>query len=173
MRIRPYIEGKDYGYLEQWVGDERIHALWCANLMSYPVTREKLHDFLEKSAMEWTDSAYVATEDNGKPFGFFCYSVNSADGSGFLKLVIVDSSKRGRGIGKEMLGLALEYAFCITGVELVRLNVFRENLPARRCYEKLGFVEESAEKGGFPYKDELWGRSHMTITEQDWRKFFH
>lgn len=107
MRIRPYIEDKDFEYLAKWIDDEKIHALWCANLMPYPITKENLHSFLEKNAMEWTDSAYVATEDNGKVTGFFCYSVNVDDNSGFLKLIVVDREKRGVGYGKKMLLLAL------------------------------------------------------------------
>ena len=32
MRIRPYIESRDYEYIEKWVDNEKIHALWCAIL---------------------------------------------------------------------------------------------------------------------------------------------
>ena len=85
MRIRPYIESKDYEYLAKWVDDEKIHAMWSANLIPYPITKENLHSLLEKSAMDWTDSAYVATESDGKIIGFFCYSVNVEDNTGFLK----------------------------------------------------------------------------------------
>ncbi|MCM1182164.1 MAG: GNAT family N-acetyltransferase [Roseburia sp.] len=170
MRIRPYIEGRDYEYVEKWIGDEKVHALWCANLIPYPVTREKLHVFLEKSAMEWTDSAYVATEDNGKITGFFCYSINVNDNTGFLKFVIVDREKRGTGCGREMLRLALQYAFAITGVDLVQLNVFEENIAAKRCYKKVGFVEESISNDVFQYKDALWSRCHMIIEK---RQFLH
>ncbi len=31
MRIRPYIEGKDYKDIEKWVGDEKNHALCFPN----------------------------------------------------------------------------------------------------------------------------------------------
>ena len=39
-----------------------------------------------------------------------------------LIFVIVDHNKRGTGYGKEMLKLALQYAFDITGVELVQFH---------------------------------------------------
>ena len=50
MRIRPYIESKDYKYLEKWIDSERIHALWCANQIPYPVSKEGFHDLLGKNA---------------------------------------------------------------------------------------------------------------------------
>ena len=48
MRIRPYIESRDFASLETWIEDEKIHALWCADLIPYPVTKENFHAFLEK-----------------------------------------------------------------------------------------------------------------------------
>lgn len=115
MRIRPFIENKDYECLEKWIDSERGHALWCANLLPYPVTRENLHAFLEKDGIEWTGSAYVATEDDGTVVGFFCYSVNTETNTGFLKFVIIDSRKRGTGCGSAMIQLALQYASVATG----------------------------------------------------------
>lgn len=113
MRIRPYIPNKDYEYLSEWIDDERTHAFWCANLLPYPTTRKSFHDFLEINAIKWTDSAYAATENSGETVGFFCYSVNPEDNIGFLKFIIVDKTKRGKGYGREMLNLALQYAFQI------------------------------------------------------------
>lgn len=165
MRIRPYIPPKDYECLEKWVDNEKTHALWCANLVPYPLTRDDLQRVLEKSAMEWTDSAYVAIDNSGKMIGFFCYSINMEDNTGFLKFIIVDSKERGKGFGTEMLRLALQYAFNITGVDAVQLNVFEENAAAKRCYEKVGFTQRDVAKNVFPYKDELWSRCNMVIAK--------
>lgn len=167
MRIRPYIPNKDYESVSTWINDERTHALWCANRLPYPITQQSFHNFLEEIAREWTDSAYVATEDNGQAVGFFCYSINTNDNIGFLKFVIVDNAKRGKGYGKEMLRLALQYAFQITGAEAVQLNVFHENAAAKHCYEKVGFVERKIDKDVFPYKDELWSRCNMITYKQE------
>lgn len=166
MRIRPYIPSKDYAYIAEWIDDERAHAFWCANRFPYPITQQSFHDLLEKNAMDWTDSAYVATENDGQLIGFFCYSVNTEDNIGFLKFVIVDKTKRGKGYGKEMLHLALQYAFQSTGAETVQLHVFHENAAAKHCYEKVGFVERNMDKDVFPYKDELWSRCNMIISRQ-------
>ena len=67
------------------------------------MTRRNLHDLLEKSAIEWTGSAYVATEDNGEIIRFFCYSINVDSNTGFLNFIIVDKEKRGKGYGQKML----------------------------------------------------------------------
>ena len=166
MRIRPYIPNKDYEYVSKWIDNERTLAFWCANRFSYPITQQSFHNFLEKNAIDWTDSAYVATENNGQIVGFFCYSVNTTDNIGFLKFVIVDKTKRGKGYGKEMLNLALQYAFQITSAKAVQLNVFSENVLAKQCNEKVGFAERKIDKDVFSYKDELWSRCNMIISKQ-------
>lgn len=166
MIIRPYIPDKDYEYVASWIDSERTHAFWCANRLSYPVTPKSFHDLLEERSIEWTDNAYVATEDNGQVVGFFRYSINTEDNVGFLRFVIVDKTKRGKGYGKEMLHLALQYAFQITGATAVQLNVFHENTPAKQCYEKVGFMERNIDKNVFAYKDELWSRCNMIVFKQ-------
>lgn len=164
MRIRPYIPNKDYEYISNWIVDGRTHAFWCANRLPYPMTQKSFHDFLEKNAIEWTETAYVATEDSGQPIGFFCYSVNTEDNIGFLKFIMVDKTKRGKGYGTEMIKLALQYAFQVTGAKAVQLNVFLENTAARQCYEKAGFTERTVEKNAFAYQDELWSRCNMIVS---------
>lgn len=45
MRIRPY-QNKDFDIISQWITDERSHALWCANLMTYPLEKNSFDDLL-------------------------------------------------------------------------------------------------------------------------------
>lgn len=59
--------------------------------------------------------------------------------------VIVDDSKRGMGYGKQMLTLAIKYAFDIFGAEKITLGVFDNNKPACYCYKAVGFRENGEE----------------------------
>lgn len=165
MRLRPYIPSKDYEYIQSWVIDERMHALWCANLIPYPMTAKKLQDVLEKDAQDWGGCAYAATEDDGILVGFFVLAVNLSNNSGFLKFVIVDNKLRGKGYGTQMIKLMLKYAFDIAGVSSVQLNVFDINDKEKKCYSNAGFIEDSNVENVFTYKDEYWGRCHMVITK--------
>ena len=45
MRIRPY-QNKDFDIISQWITDERSHALWCANLMPYPLEKNSFDALL-------------------------------------------------------------------------------------------------------------------------------
>ncbi|GAB2844276.1 GNAT family N-acetyltransferase [Lentzea nigeriaca] len=52
----------------------------------------------------------------------------------------VRDSHRGRGVGEALVKAVLAWA-AEEGWKVVRLRVWEHNLPARRLYERLGFVE--------------------------------
>lgn len=162
MRLRPYIPSRDFDIVRGWVTDRREHALWCADRFCYPLERENFDSVLAAHSERFTDCAFVATEDNGRPLGFFCYSVNTATNEGMLKFVVNDPLKRGRGVGKEMISLALRYAFDFTKAEMVKLYVFGGNIPAQKCYESVGFTEEGTDSVAFMFGEEPWYRCLMT-----------
>lgn len=163
MRIRAYLECKDFEAIKGWITDERTHAFWCAGHTNFPLEKEDFSTLLKEIAEMFGDAPFVATTDEGEVVGFFCYGLNYEKNEGMLKFVMVDGLKRGRGIGKEMIKLALKYAFEITKADTVQLNVFPENERAKKCYESIGFVERNTTPGCFKFKDESWSRCNMVI----------
>lgn len=164
MKIRPYNHASDFAALRSWVTDERLHALWCANRIPYPLTSDGLNGYLEG----WMDAAgmfeaFTAVLDSGEPAGFFVCRTSSR--SVFLQFIILAPELRGMGYGTQMLKLALRCAFELCGVEQVHLNVFDVNTGARRCYYKAGFAEVGIEPDVFPYKEERWVRCHMVASK--------
>ena len=165
MRLRPFIFACDFDEIKNWISDARTHAMWCANIFNYPIEKENFENVLLETARKFGDSPFVATTNDGKVVGFFCYSANLDTNEGMLKFVMVDPSRRGQGFGKAMLRLAIEYAFKITKVDAVQLNVFPENAIAKKCYEGVGFVERKTDEEAFPFENESWGRCNMVIKE--------
>ena len=163
MRIRPY-QNKDFDIISQWITDERSHALWCANLMLYPLEKNSFDALLQEAEERFGDSPFVATTNDEQVVGFFCFSVNLHTNEGMLKFVVIDNTMRNKGYGCEMLKLAIKYAFEIAKADAVHLNVFPENPGAKKCYEKVGFKERTLTENAFRFKDESWGRCNMITT---------
>ena len=166
MKLRPYIPRTDFDTIRTWITDERTHALWCANRIPYPMEEEGFHRVLREAAERFGDCPFVAVEDDGTMAGFFCLSLNRRTNEGMLKFVMVQPALRGKGYGKEMLRLAVQYAFYTWKTDAVYLNVFPENGQAVRCYESVGFTEEKTEPAAFRFRDEAWGRRRMTIQKE-------
>lgn len=163
MRLRPY-RTKDFPYLQKWIGDTRTHTLWCAGSLPFPLTQENFQTMLAEKERDFGACGYTFTENDGKPVGFLMYNVNDSENSGFTSFIVVDSSLRGKGYGTQMLNHLLRYAFTVTNVSKVRLNVFDVNERARKCYEKAGFSVESFTPDTLTYEGESWGRYLMVAT---------
>lgn len=163
MRIRPYIHAVDFQHLKKWVADERVHALWCARLLPFPVDESSFTRLIEDEGINLAASPFIATDDSGIPLGFYMYSLDVFNNKGFFKFVVTDNEQRGNGIGKEMLGLALKYAAFISGAERVQLNVFGVNTPAIKLYESLGFVQDEVIENSIQFHGENWTKCHMEI----------
>ncbi len=163
MDIRLFDLDKDFAIIKSWITDERTHMLWCANRIQYPMSKTTFKDFLDDISAQYGDTPYVAVDDADKPAGFYAYSVNEATKEGMLKFVVVDPDKRGKGIAREMLGRAVATALADENVQAVQLNVFSVNEPARKCYQKIGFVERNVTKEAVNFGDETWDRINMLI----------
>ena len=165
MRLRPFISTKDFDEIKNWITDERTHGMWCANLIQFPLEKSNFDNMMTDFGSRFGDSPFVATSDDGRLIGFFCYSVNLENNEGIFKFVMVNPNLRGHGYGKQMIKLALDYAFTITKATTVQLNVFSENTRAKKCYENVGFVVRSLTPESFKFKDETWGRCNMVISQ--------
>ena len=163
MRLRNYTADKDFDVIKNWITEPRAHAMWCANIFSYPLSKDNMNKKIEYAASQFGDAPFIAETDDGEAVGFFCYNTNAETKEGMLKFVVLNPDFRGTGAAGEMLNLVKDYAFNEAGAEALHLNVFPENPRAKRCYEKAGFVERNLTENAFEYEGELWGRLNMII----------
>ena len=137
IKLRPYTFD-DANKILRWISDEESFFLWCADrFKNYPLSSE-----------EFNEQLYI---DNNVYKGFVAVDENEVIGHLFIQhlqndeykfgLIIVDSSKRGKGYGKQMLIEALEFAKKEYNAKKVTLSVFDTNISAYNCYISLGFKE--------------------------------
>lgn len=160
MKLRLY-RADDFDVIKPWVDDERVHMLWCANLIHYPLEKSNFAEVLAKGTERLGEIPFIAETDEGTPAGFICYSQNEETKTGMLRFVILDPSLRGKGYGREMVSLTAQYGFEERDAQAVRLVVFSANEAAKHCYLSAGFIEQDTTEGAFLYKDETWGRCNM------------
>ena len=143
--LRPY-KSCDAEAIASWCEDEMTYLNWSGGKFGpFPVTDGAI------------DSKY--RNHNGdcvEPDNFYPMTAFDADGiAGHLILrylhgnkkilrlgwIIVDKNKRGQSYGKQIVALALKYAFEILMAEKVTIGVFENNLSAYNCYKASGFYE--------------------------------
>lgn len=161
LRLRPF-KPQDGEYLIKWFDDEKAFVKWSAGQFSYPLTRQQIDDYCKKWEQDSNGWPMAALDENGQVVGHLLMrTMDYQNNELFFGFIVVDPTIRGKGYGKEMLSLALEYAFHILKADTVRLRVFANNPGAKACYEAVGFEEEQFMKAAFSYKEELWDNYQM------------
>ena len=142
MILRPY-KDVDARYISKWITDEKAFYQWSANRMGeYPLTEEKLINHYNEQKDNTDFYVFCACDDEGKVVGQLIMRFPEADRCHIrFGFIIVDTSIRGKGYGKQMLNLAKEYAFNMLGAKKITLGVFENNPKAMYCYESIGFKQ--------------------------------
>ncbi len=163
LRLRPY-KSSDAKYIIKWIKDEKSFAMWCAGNFQYPLTEEQLILYKENYDNDENGWIMTAIDEKGTPVGHFLMRLADYEKESIrFGFIIVDSEIRGKGYGKEMLTLAIKYAFEILKVSRITLGVYDNNPSAHYCYKNVGFIDERYKENDFSYKDEQWGIYDMAI----------
>ena len=155
LRLRPY-KACDAQTIVSWIKDETAFRKWSADRFErYPITAEDMNAQYDAFAYEdcfFEMTAYDETGVVGHLIMRFTDEEKKVLRFGF---VIVDDAKRGMGYGKQMLQLAIQYAFDLLKVEKITLGVFENNEPAYYCYRAVGFQEMGQTKD-YMISNEMW-----------------
>lgn len=165
LRLRPYRKS-DAGIIVGWIENERIFRYWCADRFdNYPITADDLNDQYENSPGAEDVFHFTAYDEKGIA-GHVNIRFPEPGNIDTVRLgyVIISPERRGCGLGKEMTGLALRYAFDIMKAGKVTIGVFDENEPALHCYLSSGF-KDTGKINDFCYFNEKWKCRELEIVK--------
>ena len=143
IRLRPY-KPCDAETILGWIKDEDSFRKWSADRYDhYPITAADMnHKYIDCNGdCVEPDNFYPLTAfDETGIIGHLILRYTNEDKRDLrIGFVIVDDSRRGMGYGKQMLGLALQFAFDILKAQKVTLGVLENNPSAYYCYKAAGF----------------------------------
>ena len=149
LEIRPYQQG-DWQRLQEIHDPARKEELRLAGLdaafvpLSAAAEREGLFDY----------TVEVAAVD-GRAVGFVAWCQEE------LAWLYVDTALQGRGIGTALVRHVLE----VNTRRPMAIEVLEGNAPARRLYEKQGFVLRETAQGHMPGREEFFVRAWVLELE--------
>ncbi len=157
IRLRPF-KKSDIEKLINWLDDPKVFIQWCLDKFTYPLTVTQVEEYLE--GIEKDENAWVmaALDESGELVGHFLMRMaNYEKNSIHMGFIIVDSSRRGQGLGTQMLKAAFTYASEVLGMHTVTLGVIDVNEGAHKCYLKSGLKDVIHNKNVISYQGESWG----------------
>lgn len=162
LRLRPY-KPCDAEQIVKWCKDEHAFRQWSADRYAkFPITAEDMNRFYNGLEI-W---GFTAFDETGIVGHLTMRFPNGSFDEARFGFVIVDCEKRGMGYGKEMLSLAVRYAFEFIKVKKISLGVFENNTAALQCYKSVGFkVVATGKIESYKCLGEIWKCVEMEITE--------
>ncbi|MCD8028610.1 MAG: GNAT family N-acetyltransferase [Erysipelotrichaceae bacterium] len=163
MLRRPY-KYCDAKTIVTWIKDERSLRLWSVDFYdSYPITE---YDMIKLyHSYDNQDNYYVFTvyDEKGLVSHLIMRFIDNDKSIIRFGFIIIDNKLRSRNYGKQVVRLAVQYAFEFLKVKKITLGVFKNNVTAYHCYKSIGFKEVDSEKEYYQYHDETWKCVEMIL----------
>jgi RimJ/RimL family protein N-acetyltransferase len=149
-----------------WISNEREFRMWSADRFGdYPITPNDMMVHYDKCSSSGDFFPLTAIDENSNVLGHLILRYTNEEKTEVrFGFVIVDSSTRNRGVGRNMLELAKTYAADVLHASRLSLGVFENNLSARKCYKAAGFCELDKSDEVYIVFDEKWHCIEMNIT---------
>ena len=162
--LRTY-QPSDAAVIASWLKNEYLMRQWCADRYErYPVTPEDMNTYYERNIDGQRSRALTMTDGNDIVGYITLRTPADKHTEQRLGFVIVDDSKRGCGLGKALVTMAVKYAFETLGATKVSLGVFENNPSAIHCYEAAGFHRVSlSETESYECLGETWNCIEMEL----------
>ena len=157
MTPRPF-NINDASTILSWCKDKHAFRLWSADrYKDFPAKPEEMMEQYKG------DNMYPLTAVVGDTIIGHILLRYPTDDKTHIRFgfVIVDDSQRGKGYGKQMLRLAIDYAQQELGAQKMTLSVFCDNLSALECYKSVGFRITGEDT--YSIDGEEWKGYEMTI----------
>lgn len=143
MKLREY-KKEDAVIIAGWLRSEEELYKWSADRFNkYPLSGEDINENYTPQLETGRFIPLTAVNDHEDVIGHFIirFPRDNDDSSVRFGFVIVDPAVRGKGYGKELLRLGIEYVKEHLSATRIDLGVFENNVSARRCYEAVGFAK--------------------------------
>ncbi|MSO93518.1 MAG: N-acetyltransferase [Rhodospirillales bacterium] len=144
------------------------HGQWCASFFAYPLTADRLQRYLDSAKEPNARAIFTALLSSGEAVGHVEIGHIWPYLSSRLSRVLVDPARRGKGIGRAVVGRAVAFSFETHGVARIDLGVDADNAAAIACYAHVGFSPVNtwprAMSAGPKVIDVYW----MTLTREAW-----
>lgn len=161
LKLRSFIP-QDADTVVTWPQDIAEFKQFSGNRYDhFPIEGKDMNEYYAKNPQMWP---MIVFDDKGLVAHLVLAYVDDEKSAVKLSFVLADPERRGFGFGAEAVRMAVKFAFEFLDAKCVELTVFENNVPARRCYESVGFeVVPLAEELRFEILGEQWNCLVMAV----------
>lgn len=149
----------DYTNLISWIDTEETLIQIAGRQLVFPVTKEQL-DVSQNDKNRFAFS--IINQETGESIGH-CELYLLENSARIDRVIIGDSSMKGKGLCGQIMNLLLDYGFNTLNQPVLELNVFDWNTAATRCYENAGLRKNMDKTMEFEINGKKWIAFNMSI----------
>jgi diamine N-acetyltransferase len=167
--LRP-AERDDIALFVRWINDARTSRYLTARApISTPLEERWFDGMLESQGRDaW--HFVVCRLDDDRPVGTVgLFGVDHTEGGAGLGVMIGDPDDTGHGYGSDAIAAIVDFAFRSLRLERIWLDVYDFNEPARRVYDRLGFVHEGTLRHAYFREGRHVDVHRMAALRDEWR----
>lgn len=141
--LRPITDSEeDTNYIIQWRNSESVRPYF---IYQKPFTKEGHRQWLEKEIFSGKGFQFIVHKiEDDMPIGCtYLRDYNAQVRKAEYGVFIGETTERGKGIGKEILNLTLQFAFEELKLHKVYARAFANNMPSVQSFLKCGFEQEA------------------------------
>ena len=163
MLFMPYQE-RDEALVRSWIASEKQFYQWSSGVLGpWPMPAGTLNAFYREWKQNHKYLVFCGCDDDMQPLGQMILRYPDEDRRHVrFGFILIDPARRGQGLGRQMLELAIRYAREFLKAEDVCLGVYSNNPGAVALYEKLGF-RDTGEVEESHYMGEIWYCREMLL----------
>jgi RimJ/RimL family protein N-acetyltransferase len=167
VRLRAW-EKSDAVLPMSWINDAEVTRFLGTGM--YPTLKHAIEKWIEQESTDRADEKAFVLEDKEKSVyigGCRLFHIDNSSRNAELDIVIGNKNYWGRGFGTDAIQVLLRLAFGRMNLYRVYLRVFDYNKRAIRCYEKVGFVHEGAEREQHYFEEKYHDMLRMGILRSE------
>lgn len=172
IELKPF-ERSDFNRLIGWIPNAETMMMWCGPFFTFPLDFHQLEEYYQSGLKEPPVRKIFKLIDIHANEVIGHIELNNIDwrnrAAMVSKVLIGDTSRRGKGYGTQMVRKLLEIAFDELHLHRISLYVFDFNQSAIACYKKVGFQVEGHLRDYRRVGEGYWSSYLMAILESDWR----
>lgn len=136
-----------------------------------PHTLEAWQNWYDETIVKGgSDAAFFVIETDGKPIGMcVLHHMDLLSRNGELGIAIGEKAYWGRGYGREVVRLLLDYGFRLRNLRKIWLSTQSNNERALRCYTACGFVEEGRQRDHIYSNGAYHDMVYMCVWREAWK----
>jgi len=161
IKIRRHLQ-KDIPYRLKWLNNPKVNK-FVGDKIGQKTNLKKQKEWFS-NYQKAKNKKFFTICDNLEPIGFMGLSnISKSNKNADLFIAIGEDDYRGKGNGRIAMEWLIDYGFNKLGLHKINLGVIKNNIPAVKLYQSLGFVIEGEMKDEVFHKGKYYNFLSMAI----------